>query len=529
MRTTSTTPTSTENSWTALAVGAARAAYARLSKDKSKRSVNVTIQLQEISGYAEETGDAIPLHLSYSDNDIGASVFETKPRDGYQDLLDAIRSNLVSEIIVTEVPRLCRQMTEALELIALSKTTALRYVTTTDGMVYDLHTPRGRKAFREAVSDAEFETDQSSARQHRKKNAKAIAGAFHGGQRPYGYEGAKYETLTTPDGEKINGRLLNPGRVGCAIIEEEAAVRRECTNRIICGEREADLVDDLNRRAIPASGGGRWRKGNLRYLLMRRRDVAFAEFPGPGTRVYKNKEYRAVWPAIISKEDYELMMAAFKLTQSPYPTRTKGRTYLLSGICRCGRCGGAMYGKGRKSKDGSYQRRYGCRHKDAYGEIVGCGKTFRYADPVDLLVWEAVVYRFDTPEVAAALAPTDDQARLKELVELQTKQKLHLEGLVADYGAGVLTRDELVIAKTSAQAALASTESELSKIQSNRARIIPAGQTLKTVAETASIEWKRKIISLLVDYVEILPGHPRGMMWEGFQFNPEHVRIAWKV
>ncbi|HKS46021.1 MAG TPA: transposase family protein [Amycolatopsis sp.] len=148
------------------------------------------------------------------------------------DLLGHVMRGLVREILVTEVPRLCRQTEEALELIRLSKTTPLRYITTTDGMTYDLHTPRGRKAFREAVSDAEFESDQTSSRQHRRSNKLAEAGAAHGGQRPYGYEGANYEKLTTPDGEQVNERLLNPGRVGLAIVEKDGPVYRNTARRV---------------------------------------------------------------------------------------------------------------------------------------------------------------------------------------------------------------------------------------------------------------------------------------------------------
>lgn len=508
---------------------AARAAYARLSKDKTKRSPNVAIQLQEVHEYALDTGEPIPAQLVFKDNDLSASTFGTKPREGYLDLLEAIRAGSVSKVIITEVPRLCRQTAEATELISLSRTTEFRGVITTDGMEYDLRTPRGRKAFRDAVSDAEFETDQISVRQHRKKNKQAEAGAYHGGIKAHGYAGAIYEKLVTPDGETINGRLLNPGDVGCLVIKEEAAVRQECTMRTIAGEKEADLVKDMNTRGVPAPGGGRWRIGNMRRWLLHKRAVAFDKFPGPGTRLHKGKEYSAVWDAIIAKEDYELMVAAIKLGRKEnYNGRPKGRTYLLSGMCHCGRCGTAMYGKGRVDK-GKYQRRYGCRARDSFGERLGCGKVFRNAEPVDLVVWEQVVSRFDTPEVAAALAPSEDEDRLKELVELQTRQRLHLETLVSDYGAGILSREELIIAKQAASEQLGKTEAELAKIQRAKAAILPAGQTLQSMADEFGIEWQRQVISLLVDYIEILPGLPRGKTWRGYRFDPTSVRITWKV
>jgi DNA invertase Pin-like site-specific DNA recombinase len=191
---------------------ASRVGYERLSLDRSLRRISVTIQRDEIDDYAVETGKPIAQH--FTDNDKSASEFSTKPRKDYIELLAGIMRGLVREIIVTEVPRLSRRTDEALELIRLSKTTPLRFVTTTDGMVYDLRTPRGRKAFREAVSDAEFESAQTSSRQHRRSNMLAEAGAAHGGQRAYGYEGAKYEELTTPDGERPRPRYAAKAHSG---------------------------------------------------------------------------------------------------------------------------------------------------------------------------------------------------------------------------------------------------------------------------------------------------------------------------
>jgi DNA invertase Pin-like site-specific DNA recombinase len=522
---------------TAVEVMPGRVGYERLSKDRSLRRINVSIQQAEIDDYAEETGGPIATH--FEDNDRSASEFASKERKGYPELLFAIRNGEVAAIIVTEIPRLTRQSEDALELIALSKTTPLRYITTTDGMIYDLHTPRGRKAFRDAVSDAQFESDQSSSRQHRKKNKQAEAGMYHGGGRPYGYEGAVYEEFETEDGEKVRGALLNAGRVGRAIIEEEAAIRRECTQRIIAGEREIDIVRDLNRRGVTSSNGAKWRAGNLKSLLTKKHAVAFDTFPGPGTRVHKDREYRAVWPAIISKEDYELMMAAFKL-KATYGKRSglvNGRRYPYSGILRCGGtfngkpCLGPMYGNGRYMSSGHYQRRYVCKRFDGHGEVIGCGKVFRSADPIELLVKEAVIEAFDSPEVAAILAPKEDKERVSELVGQQGRQQAHLQQLAALFGAGGFfkTPAEYATARDAAQAEFDETEAALAKIQTARAVVnIPAGKTIRQAWDQASIEWVRSVTLLIVDYILIEPGNPGGHLWNGYRFNPDNVKIIWK-
>jgi site-specific DNA recombinase len=203
-----------------------------------------------------------------------------------------------------------------------------------------------------------------------------------------------------------------------AIIEHEAAIIRECAARIIAGEREIDLVRDLNQRGIPSATGKDWRAGNLKKILLHKRNL--------GIRVHHGIEYPAIWAPILSPEDYELMQVAFKLhTRAQAHGQSKG--YLLTGIVRCGWCGQSMCGSGRKINANNYQRRYGCRRFDTRGNTIGCSRIFRGAEPIDLLVTEAVLYRFDTPEVAASLAPAEDKEKVHALIEQHAKQQLHLK------------------------------------------------------------------------------------------------------
>lgn len=142
-----------------------------------------------------------------------------------------------------------------------------------------------------------------------------------------------------------------------------------------------------------------------------------------------------------------------------------------------------------------------------------------------------VIARFNSPEVAAALTPSEDKQRVHELVTLQTKQKLLLQQLPTDYDSGLFnTKEEYAAARDAATAALTTTNEELQKIQTTKAvATIPAGQTIAEFFDTASLEAQRKVILLLVDYVTILPGNPHGKMWRGRQFDTSKIKIVWKV
>ena len=51
------------------------------------------------------------------------------------------------------------------------------------------------------------------------------------------------------------------------------------------------------------------------------------------------------------------------------------------------------------------KRRYSCHKSDNYGRYIGCGKVSRLAEPIEILVTEAVIYRLESEAMAALLAP----------------------------------------------------------------------------------------------------------------------------
>lgn len=504
-----------------------RIGYERLSKDKSLRGINVAIQRDEIDEFAVDTGEPIDQH--FCDNDISASEFSTKARKDYERLLDCIQANEVCEIIVTEVPRLARKTEEAIELITFAKVTSLRYIKTTDGMVYDLTTPRGRKSFRDAVSDAEFESDQTSTRQHRKKNKQAEAGRYHGGQRRYGYEGAIYDK-TVEEAEKTNlpRILMNPGRIGIALVDSEVEVLTEAHRRIIAGERELDVIRDFNTRGIPANSGGKWQAGTLMAVLLKRSRYAFDEFPGAGIRAHKGKEYKALWPAIFPKEAYEQLRAAQLRNRTSRSgkngKRGPSRSYFSFVKCECG---GVAYGNGRTLASGTYQRRYRCRKYNNFGEAVACGNVYRSADALEALVREIVIYRFNSPEVARLLAPTENHESVGDLVEQLSVLRLRRKQIVQERALGEMDRDDFFLAKETLEEAISKTQAELNKLQSSAAtKILPVDGQIAEAWDNGSMGYRDTIARLFIKEVIIKKSSGKFSRWNTYKFNPDDVEVV---
>ena len=473
--------------------------YARLSEDRDGLSENVNIQIAEDQAYADD--QAWPVVGIFKDNDISASKYSTKPREDYDRLVAAIKRNEINIVLITEMPRLYRRLEELLDLIKLAETTALRRIQTTEGISYELSTAEGIHAAINAVNNAMLEAARTSKRVKRKQAARAKDGKFHGGGRPYGYE-----------------------KDGVTVCEAEAEIIRECARRMIVGETMADIVRDLSDRGVKTGNGSEWRMENLQRTLTRKRNIGVCEYNGA--------EYPAVWPAILTREQWE-QMDAIRLSKAWKWAKgsTGARKYLLTGFCTCGKCGGKMNGNGETEEaTGTETRRYACRLKDNHGRPLGCGGVSRLAEPVEELVTLAVIKALSNPRVALILAPKKNEKRIRVLVTDYEQRKSKLDQLVGDYATGFLNREQYGKARAVAETALDQTRDELTKLQDVAALArVPAGVTIEEAWKSAALGWRRTMVRLVVEKVTIHPGQSGARMWHGYRFNPDLIEIEWKV
>jgi site-specific DNA recombinase len=475
------------------------AIYCRLSRDRSGLSENLGIQRTDCEEYAQTQGwDVVAV---YDDNDLSASRYaRNRERPGYQQLLVAIKAGEVEAVLVTEMPRLYRKLEELLELIYLAERTPLRLIETVEGGGYDLSTAEGIHNAVSAVNNAVLETRRFSDRMKRKKRAQAREGRFGGGVRPFGYEGD-----------------------GITIREAEAEIIREVAERIIGGESLYGICRDLHDRGIVGSTGQPFQRHTLKRLMTAKRIVGIRTHNGTA-------EYPAQWPAILDQDTWtrlQLVLHADKRFTTMAAAKGR-RTYLLTGLIFCGHedCGAPMIGQGANGV-----RKYGCR-----GDQVVERRSFhlsRHAEPVEALVSEAVLRRFDSPPMAKEIARDDGE--VEALQDRYLEQKARLDQLVIDYGSGLLDREQLVLAKIAAEEALEGIKRKLARQEHNNVLAsIPAGKSLRDAWKSADTDWRRTLVALVVERVVILPGRPGEHRWKArdgrqWYFQPEHVRIVWRV
>ena len=216
------------------------------------------------------------------------------------------------------------------------------------------------------------------------------------------------------------------------IRESEAIVIRECAARLLAGEALRSICSDLNERGVPTSTGGAWQPQTLSRMLQSARIAGQREHKG---EIVADAE----WPAIISPAESTRIRGL--LSDPDRRTNKVARRYLLVRLLRCGLCGETLVSRPKQGGVRAYQ----CVKGPGYS---GCGRISVKADPLEQFVVEAVLYRLDSPELAAAMSgePGDPDAERWQAEIEQSRQRL--DGLAEMHGEGEISLSEWRAART---------------------------------------------------------------------------------
>ncbi|MCO4274249.1 recombinase family protein [Pseudarthrobacter sp. HLT3-5] len=471
------------------------AIYGRISRDRVGAGLGVERQVTDcrdlVSGLK---GEVVAI---FRDDDI--SAYSGKHRPGYESLLQAIKNGDVDAVAVWHQDRLLRRTIDLENYIEVCQPLNVATYTVKAGQL-DLTTPAGRAVAKTLAAWASYEVETSTDRVKAAKLQAARAGKPSGGNRAYGYE-----------------------QNGMVIIERECAVVRESIERFIAGHSWNEIALDFNARSIPTAKGNKWSAINVRNVAVRPRNISI--------RVHNDSEYPAQWPALVSQDTWDDLQLAIMKGQAIYGKRSYARKHLLSGFVFCGLCDSRMKIINAQQRDGSYSPAFSCRKKDHRGQVVGCGKVKRKKDPVEDLIVDCIMYRLDTPDLAALLASSkNDTTELKALMRDHETQSLRLQEILNLYSTGDITFDEYKIAKVAAAARLQALGRELDqKSTRNTLGQVPAGQSVREAWDRADLAWRRQLVDTLIDKILIHPkqlgdGKARYKQWI---FNPDRVEIRW--
>lgn len=461
--------------------------YLRMSRDAEARGLGIGRQRKDGEALASRLG--WPIVQEYSDNDLSASKYSRKPREGYAQMLQDLQEGVINAVVVYDQDRLVRQPKELEELLEVCDRARAWHIAAVSG---EIDVRNSDDLFRVRILAAVHakESDNISRRVRRKQQELAERGRPHGGPRRYGY--------------RLDFSAIEP---------DEAAIIQDLARRILAGESLASLCRELNASSIPTAAAGRWSPATLRRILI-----------GPhlaGLRVYGEQLYPAAWPAIVSEDTHHALRALLtdpqRKTHRTLPTR-----HLWSGFLVCGHCGTRMYNHYRQAKRGPVQT-LRCHRK-----LGGCGRLARAAEPIETFLEAAVFEMVRHPAFAQFLTrrsavPEERGALLNHIREVEALQQENLVAYAApEPGARRRTKAEyeLIAARLDSQLDLLNKQLHaLSRPE------LPDALTHSDFEQqwtTLPFYARRRIVETLIARVTLLPTG-RGCR----RFDPSSVRIDW--
>ncbi|MGC4025632.1 MAG: recombinase family protein [Mesorhizobium sp.] len=217
------------------------------------------------------------------------------------------------------------------------------------------------------------------------------------------------------------------------------------------------IVNYLNKRHIYTRHGGRWGIGQLYRILTRRTYIGEHEFNKRSKAKELKPESEVVTvevPPLVDRETFDKVQALLRhRNQKVTPARVTSGPTLLTGICHCAKCGGAM--TIRTGKSGQY-RYYACSIKARQGE-TGCSGRSIPMDKLDGIVARHIEERLLQPDrleevLAEALDRRKERGarRREQLAELRMRiedTKICLKRLYDGVEAGTFDPKEPALAE----------------------------------------------------------------------------------
>lgn len=482
------------------------AIYARVSLDRDERSASPEQQERLCRSEAERRGWSVV--DVFTDRDVSAYA-EGVSRPEHDRMLDSLRSGRINAVLVWKVDRLTRQGISGLwGLLDLLRQSDAVLVSVTEPFI-DMDSAMGEAFLGFVASQAKQESQNTSARVKRAHAASAAEGRMHsGGSRQFGY---------TRDGE---------------IIEDEADVVREVSERVLAGDSVRSIAVDLNNRGVRPTGRRRltaeekllplderraldrrtqWRAESLRQMIKSPRIA--------GLRRHNGTLHEGTWEPILDRERHESVLAALSGSSSVKKTV---RRHLLTGLTKCGRCGCNLKTMGFRMKNGRKFERYQCAPQPGSRNCGGLaiaknslddyvvGEVLRFLERAKLKPLEGE----DGEEQLARLV-AEDEAALRELTRARFVERTLSDD--AFQAARVELDDRLVNGKQALAAVRRRKEDRRSALDLNSI------EDLRAWWDDVGIEERRELVHTALSEIVIRPAKHRG----GNKLDLDRVQLRW--
>ena len=274
------------------------ALYRRVSTDKqADEGYSLDVQYEKLHAYANTFSQVREIR----DTDDGYSG-SSLDRPGMQRLIEDIRAGCVTHVIVVKLDRLSRSQKDTLHLIEdIMLPANVAFISIMES--FNTDTAFGRAMVGILSVFAQLERENIFERTRGGMQKRVEKGYWPGGGRtPYGYDYDPAQGILVPNGD--------------------AEMVRHIYDRYLAGDSMQAIADSLDLKYEKVVYNIITRKSNAGFI------------------VYKGEEYRGLHQPIISLDTYHQAMQLLNdRSAAKIVTKTD---HLLTGLCRCGKCGARM-------------------------------------------------------------------------------------------------------------------------------------------------------------------------------------------
>lgn len=469
--------------------------YARISDDKHDTAEGVALQVKNGTALADRNGYDV---TTYVDNDLSAYKRHVY-RPQFEAMLRDLDAGLIRGIIAPDLDRLWRQPVDLERAIEIFERKKGLYFGTLQGSI-DLSTSDGRMLARVMVAAANKSSADTARRVKWKHEDNQQQGKPAGGPRPFGF---------MPD------RVTHDPR--------EAEEVRKAARHLLEGGSVNDLVTDFRNRGVYTTLGNPFRPGSFRAMLrnprlkgMRARWEKPAKGQGAWVPVLdaSGAPVKAQWEPILPPHEFDALQAHLDARTARYRGGQRGVTkYLLTGVGRCGLCGGGL--RGLRGSNGTVS--YSCMTPS----MGGCGGVSRKAELVDAIVVEAVL-AVQEAHAKGGRRPIESVDRSHDIERIEGKIRDALLAWKMDQlpSAEYFTlRAELTAERKALEAEQAASEAAAEEAR--------AAVDVGMIWENATLAKRRAILEALLVAVVI---HPLPVVngRKVVKWNPRLIEVVWK-
>jgi site-specific DNA recombinase len=283
--------------------------------------------------------------------DPGYSAKDTK-RPALECLMKDIKDGKVSGVFVVKLDRITRSVKDLINLTEFFNKYSIKFVSISENI--DTSSAMGRAMQSLLGIFAQLEREVTAERVAIDMQHRASRGKWNGGVVPYGYTIQKLlmEKFKRQEIEASRALEICPEEKKLYIDPEEAPIVRRIFETFLETNSVRKTTIRLNKRGIKTRKGQLWSKTTIHRILSSPIYSGFLTYgkrktdPVSGKLIKQEKD---TWTITEGEHDGIISFDVFERAQSLLsqnqgkPTKS-GRTYLLSGIIRCGLCGGAMTG-----------------------------------------------------------------------------------------------------------------------------------------------------------------------------------------